>query len=395
VALAAFAGAAGFLTKGPVGLVIPGLVVLPIVLLERRSLNLRLPDAGVALLIFVVVALPWYGAMWARHGSVYLESFFVGDNFERFATDRFNDPRAWWFYGPVLLGGLLPWTPLALVWIGPVWRFCTRRQDLETVELRLLLWGVLPLAFYSMSVGKQPRYILPVLPPLAILLARSILERTRDWRSLDGARIRLRRARPIVGGALGAGLLLLAFGLGLWRVQPLLVNVAPVQATLVALVVGLAGLAVIAVGFSPVWRQLPGVLAVAAAITFAVVQYAVVPASGDDTVEQVARAVTAARQHHEAVGTYQVFVRNLVFYARVPTTDLITDEQAKFFLLRSERVLVVAPADVVERLEQAAGRSFRRLAEFPYFNQAGIRLRTLIEPDPGRDLTRVLLIANQ
>jgi hypothetical protein len=198
-----------------------------------------------------------------------------------------------------------------------------------------------------------------------------------------------------VAGALGAGLLLLAFGLGLWRVQPLLVNVAPVQATLVALVVGLAGLAVIAVGFSPVWRQLPGVLAVAAAITFAVVQYAVVPASGDDTVEQVARAVTAARQHHEAVGTYQVFVRNLVFYARVPTTDLITDEQAKFFLLRSERVLVVAPADVVERLEQAAGRTFRRLAEFPYFNQAGIRLRTLIEPDPGRDLTRVLLIANQ
>ena len=395
VALAAFAVAAGFLTKGPVGLVIPGLVVLPIVLLERRSLNLRLRDAGIALLIFAVAALPWYGAMWARHGSAYFESFFVGDNFERFATDRFNDPRAWWFYGPVLLGGLLPWTPLALVWIGPIWRFCTRRQDLETVELRLLLWGVLPLAFYSMSVGKQPRYILPVLPPLAILLARSILERTRDWRSLDGARVRLRRARPIVAGALGAGLLLLAFGLGLWRVQPLLVNVAPVQATLVALVIGLAGLTVIAIGFSPVWRQLPAVLAVAAAVTFAVVQYGVVPASGDDTVAQVARAVVAARQHHEAVGTYQVFVRNLIFYARVPTTDLITDEQAKFFLLRSERVLVVAPSDVVERLEQAAGRRFRRLAEFPYFNQAGIRLRTLIEPDPGRDLTPVLLIANQ
>ena len=94
--------------------------------------------------------------------------------------------------------------------MSPVWRFCTRRQDLETVELRLLLWGVLPLAFYSMSVGKQPRYILPVLPPLAILFARSILERTRDWRSLDGARVRLRRTRPIVAGAFGAGLLLLA-----------------------------------------------------------------------------------------------------------------------------------------------------------------------------------------
>ena len=63
------------------------------------------------------------------------------------------------------------------------------------MELRLLLWGLLPLAFYSISVGKQPRYILPVLPPLAILLAQSVLERTRDWRSLDGARVR-RAPRP-------------------------------------------------------------------------------------------------------------------------------------------------------------------------------------------------------
>jgi 4-amino-4-deoxy-L-arabinose transferase-like glycosyltransferase len=394
VALAALAVSAGFLTKGPVGLVIPGLVVLPIVLLERHGLNLRLRDAGMALVIFVIVALPWYGAMWGRHGSAYFESFFLGDNFERFTTDRFNDPRAWWFYGPVLLGGVLPWTPMALVWIGPVWRFITRRQELETMELRLLLWGVLPLIFYSVSVGKQPRYILPILPPLAILLARSILERTRDWRSLDGARVRLRRARPIVAGALGAGLLLLLLGLGLWRVHPLLVNIAPVQATAVALVIGLAGLTVIGVGFSPMWRRAPAVLALAAALTFAVLQYGVLTGSGDDTVEQVARAVVAERNSHEAVGTYQVFVRNLIFYARVPTTDLINDDQATMFLRRSERVLVVAPSDIVERLEHAAGRRFKHLAEFPYFNQAGIRLRTLIEPEAGRDLTRVLLIAN-
>ncbi len=50
--------------------------------------------------------------MWMTHGTAYLQSFFVGDNFERFATDRFNDPRPWWFYIPVVAGGLLPWTPL-------------------------------------------------------------------------------------------------------------------------------------------------------------------------------------------------------------------------------------------------------------------------------------------
>jgi 4-amino-4-deoxy-L-arabinose transferase-like glycosyltransferase len=201
VALAAAAAALGFLTKGPVGLVIPAMVALPVVLLERRSLNLTIGQLALGLLIFAAIALPWYGAMWGRHGTSYLEGFFLGDNLERFATNRFNDPRPWWFYGPVLAGGLLPWTPLALVWVSPVWRFLTRRQDIGTVELRLLLWALIPLVFYSISVGKQPRYILPVLPPVAVLLAQSILERTRDWRSLDGARVRLRRPMAIALGA--------------------------------------------------------------------------------------------------------------------------------------------------------------------------------------------------
>ena len=78
---------------------------------------------------------------------------------------------------------------------------CTRRRDIGTVDLRLLLWAVLPLVFFTLSVGKQPRYILPMLPPLALLLASSIIERTSEWRSLDGAR---RRPRPNTRGGRSA-----------------------------------------------------------------------------------------------------------------------------------------------------------------------------------------------
>jgi hypothetical protein len=176
-------------------------------------------------------------------------------------------------------------------------------------------------------------------------------------------------------------------------VQPLLVNVAPLQTTAAALVIGFAGIAVIAVGLSAAWRQLPAAMALSAAVTFAALQYGVLTGTGDDTVEQVARAVAAERRNGEAVGTHQVFVRNLVFYTRVPTIDLITDEQVVTFLHRTERVLMVAPSDAVARLEHAEGRRYKRLREFPYYNAAGIRLRTLIEPDAG-DLSRVLLITN-
>jgi 4-amino-4-deoxy-L-arabinose transferase-like glycosyltransferase len=395
VVLAAAAVGLGFLTKGPVGVAIPAMVVLPVVLLERRSLNLTLGQLGLGVMVFMVVALPWYGAMWGRHGTAYFESFFLGDNIERFATDRFNDPRPWWFYGPVLLGGLLPWTPLALVWLSPVWRFLTRRQDVATVELRLLLWALIPLVFYSLSVGKQPRYILPVLPPVAALLAHSILERTRDWRSLDGARVRVRRPKAIALGAVGAGLVLLLIAMAVWRVQPLLGNVSTLHTSAASLVIAAAGAIVILVGVSAAWREVPATLALAAAVSFAALQYGVLTGSGDDTVEQMARAVAAARAEGEEVGTYHVFVRNLVFYSGARTVDLITEDQLEAFLGQQPRVLVVAPVADVERLEQATGRRYRRLAEFSYFNDAGIRLRTLISPDPSRDLTRVVLISNR
>ena len=98
----------------------------------------------------------------------------------------------------------------------PIWQFLTRRRDIGTLDLRLLLWAVLPLVFFTLSVGKQPRYILPVLPPVAMLLAGSIIERTREWRSHDGARVaaapesrrgrRLRAGGPVPRRAGGAAL---------------------------------------------------------------------------------------------------------------------------------------------------------------------------------------------
>src|SRR6185295_6486175 len=99
--------------------------------------------------------------------------FFVGENVERFATDRFNEPRSVFFYVPVILGGFMPWTPFLFLWVKPLLRVLRRRRRLSAAEVRLALWALVPFVFYSLSVGKQPRYVLPCLAPLAILLAAS------------------------------------------------------------------------------------------------------------------------------------------------------------------------------------------------------------------------------
>lgn len=395
VILAALGFGLGFLMKGPVGVIIPALVIVPVLMIERRSIGLNPADIVMGFLIMLAVALPWYVVMWARHGSEYLQSFFIGDNLERFATDRFNDPRPWWFYLPVVAGGLLPWTPLALVWLGPITQFIRGRRSVGTVDLRLLLWAALPLIFYSLSVGKQPRYVLPVLPPLALLLASSVIERTQEWRGLDGVRSMPKRARPVIIGSLASGIFIVTLAVLLYRAQPLLINVQWAYTATAALVIALAGALVIMTAVSKNWRSAPAAIALASAVTLPALQYGALSSGGDDTVRQMARLVQENRTAGEQVGTMGVFVRNLVFYSGIRTTDVITDEQARDFLSQPDRALMVVPAETIDRLEHEQGLKVRRLAELSYFNEAGIRVRTLLRPDSSRDLTRVVLVSNR
>ena len=395
VILAALGLGLGFLMKGPVGIIVPVLVIVPVLMIERRSIGLNPEDIVLGFLIMVAVAVPWYVVMWARHGNEYLQSFFVGDNLQRFATDRFNDPRPWWFYLPVVAGGLLPWTPLALVWLGPITQLIRGRRSVGTIDLRLMLWAALPLIFYSLSVGKQPRYVLPVLPPLALLLASSIVERTQEWRGHDGVRSMPRRAMPVVIGSLASGIFFVTLAVLLYRAHPLLINVQGAYTTIAAALIALAGALVIVTAASRNWRSAPLVIALAAAVTLPAVQYGALSSGGDDTVRQMARLVQGNRTGDEQVGTMGVFVRNLVFYSGVKTTDVITDDQAREFLSQADRALMVVPAETLERLEHEQGLKVRRLAELLYFNEAGIRVRTLLGPDSSRDLTRVVLVSNK
>ncbi len=395
VILAAVGLGLGFLMKGPVGLIIPLLVIVPVLMIERRSIALEPGDILLGFVVMLAIALPWYVVMWITHGTAYLQGFFIGDNFERFATERFNDPRPWWFYLPVVAGGMLPWTPLALAWLGPITQLLRGRRSIGTIDLRLLMWAILPLAFYSLSVGKQPRYVLPVLPPLALLLASSIVERTQEWRGFDGVRSSPRRALPVVVGSLWSGMFFVALGVLLYRAQPLLINVQPAFTTIAASLVAMAGAFVMLVSMSSQWRIAPLVIAIAAAVTLPATQYGALSSGSEDTVRQMAQLVQQHRKADEPVGTLGVFVRNLVFYSGIKTVDVIGDEQARNFLMQADRALMVAPVEQIDRLEREHGVKVQRLAELRYFNEAGVRVRTLLWPDPARDLTRVLLISNR
>ena len=389
---AAVSAALGFLTKGPLAVVLPAAVLLPILMIERRASRVRAADVLVAAAAFTALAAPWYLAMWWRHGTPYLDSFFVGDNLARFATDRFNEPRPWWYYGPVIVGGVVPWAPYLLLGLGATLRVLTLRGGLGSLETRLAIWMVLPLALFTLSVGKQPRYVLPLLPPIAILIAHGIVDRTRSGRGRDGGLYQQRPDRGLQAASLASGAILLVAAALVWRARPLFVDIPAWQSMSAAATIGMAGLAVVGVALSRGWRQAPWALAYASALALPALVLGVLAGGPEDAVHRVARAVVTARQASEPVGVSHVFVRNLVFYTGVKQTDLITDEQLTAFLSQAGTALVVAPADVLDRVESAGAPRAQRLAEFPYVNEAGLRLRSFLWPDPARDVQRVLLV---
>jgi len=278
-----------------------------------------------------------------------------------------------------------------LVWWSPLVRVATRRSDIDTLDLRLLMWAGLPLIFFTLSVGKQPRYVLPVLPPLALLLAGSIFERTRDWRSLDGARVRSRFSRAVVFGSALAGLFLVALGYLIFGVQALFVDVRDALTLAASVVIVIAGAGVVIISATGAWRAAPGVLAAAAAMTFAVLPYGVLSASRDSAAWRMAQMVKSADREGGPIGTYGVLVRNMIFYSGIAQVDLINDEHLTQFAASNPGALVVLPLEDLQRLEQAGSLHFERVGQLRYFDEGQIKVGTLLDPNVEQELRTIVL----
>ena len=386
--VAAAAGAGGFLMKGPVAVALPGSVVVPILGWEawqgRSRTHLRARDIAFAVALFTLIAAPWFVAMANEHGLAYLYRFFIGENVERFATERYNAVRPFWYYGPIIAGGLLPWSPFVALWWPGIVEAIRGRRAPSVTTLRLIVWAVAPLVFYSLSIGKQPRYILPVLPPLAVLLATTIQVHIRDGD----------RHRWLFGAAATAtGLLILVIAGLVYRLRPLLVDwTSPTVPTAVAVAIGLSGLGVLMCGARPAW--IPRAVATAAVVVTLGAYIVILTAPGPDPVQRMARMVTEAQRDGGSYGRHRVFNRNLVFYTRQAHVELPILQAAENFLRSPEPVLGVLRADDVASLE-ARGVRLTRLGEVVYLNTGNLNLRTLIDPDPAIHLERVQLVSNR
>lgn len=174
--------ALAFLTKGPPGL-LPLLAVLAYEGMQPRRDRLRQLLAPSGILLFALVALPWYVAAVIRHPGL-LEYFLGQEVVARVASDDFGRNGQWYgwikVYLPTLLLGSLPWTPWLWGWLRDLpgqWRSWRRDASARAQDpaLLLALWVSLPLLVFCLARSRLPLYLLPLFLPLALLVARQRL----------------------------------------------------------------------------------------------------------------------------------------------------------------------------------------------------------------------------
>jgi 4-amino-4-deoxy-L-arabinose transferase-like glycosyltransferase len=177
------------LVKGPIGLGLPGLVILCHLLWTRRIGKLLNGRLLLGAMVFVLVAGPWYGMVALDTKGKWIEVFLRHDNIERFTTPAQGHSGDWYLHAVLLLVLFAPWSvflPAAIWYSAREAARNLRADELETANVDtpgkyrfLVVWFLVVLVFFSVAATKLPNYVLPLYPAIAILTGR-FLDRWRE-----------------------------------------------------------------------------------------------------------------------------------------------------------------------------------------------------------------------
>ncbi len=160
-----------FLTKGPVGILIPWAVIFFYFSYNKGIIHTAkkmLHPLGIILLL--LIGLPWYIIMIKIYGYRYVEEFFLFHNIYRFTGQARQHPFSFYYYIPIVVGSLYLWLPF----FQEVWIHLKKIFREKSDELFFVFWAVFVVLFFSISANKLHNYILIAYPPLAILIGSAL-----------------------------------------------------------------------------------------------------------------------------------------------------------------------------------------------------------------------------
>ena len=161
------------LAKGLLSLAIPLLVIGPFLALAGGWRHVLHPRLLPGLALFLAVSVPWHMLMVQREGFHFVLIYFVNHHLARFFTSLHHHSQPFFYYLPVLVLGLFPWTPFLFRVRGLRDSLRQAPEDARSAGVAFFLcWAVFPFLFFSASTTKLAGYVLPIFPALAFLTAR-------------------------------------------------------------------------------------------------------------------------------------------------------------------------------------------------------------------------------
>jgi 4-amino-4-deoxy-L-arabinose transferase-like glycosyltransferase len=178
------------LAKGPVAPFLAIVIIAAFAFLRREWSILRRSFWWPGAVLYFAMVLPWFIAVQQQNPTFFRE-FFLEHNFARFATDRYQHVQPFWYYLVVVVLAMMPWTVIAgralvdgILTSVAEWRLRHARsckpapnRPGDAFPEFLVLWALIPIVFFSFSKAKLPGYILPSLPPIAILTGDYLFRR--------------------------------------------------------------------------------------------------------------------------------------------------------------------------------------------------------------------------
>ncbi len=163
------------LSKGLMGLVLPGAALFLYSVFNRDIKIWKRMHWVSGLLVFFLIATPWF-VLVMRSNPEFFQFFFIHEHFERFTTKVHGRFQPWYYFVPILLLGMLPWTVLMFDALLRSWRSSGQKLKEFSAARFLLVWTVFIYVFFSISDSKLPSYLLPMFPPLALLMGKQIAD---------------------------------------------------------------------------------------------------------------------------------------------------------------------------------------------------------------------------
>jgi 4-amino-4-deoxy-L-arabinose transferase-like glycosyltransferase len=174
----------GVMTKGPIAVVLPAAAFLIYLALHRELRRLREMMLPLGVLIVAAIVSPWYLAIYEQHGWQYISTFILKDNLSRYTQPVWGPRRGIFFYLPVVIGDMFPWSLFFIGALAMGARRWLKGSADDSLNLRLyrlcLIWVAVIVVFFSLSQNKEDLYVLPIYPAVAAVVGAFLARALHD-----------------------------------------------------------------------------------------------------------------------------------------------------------------------------------------------------------------------